>query len=150
MPLPTTKVFHPDWSDHHHAVAQGQMTAHGTVTRPSGVPVFNELLGYDVLPAPQLLYDGLVRVQRLQPAVSASAATIADRELIIREYQVSLPLAVHGIDTAPIQTNDLVTVTACSDDPQLVGKVLRVRDVRLGSLVWQRDLLCEDVAQTTR
>ena len=126
------------------------MTAHGTVTRPSGVPVFNELLGYDVLPAPQLLYDGLVRVQRLQPAVSASAATIADRELIIREYQVSLPLAVHGIDTAPIQTNDLVTVTACSDDPQLVGKVLRVRDVRLGSLVWQRDLLCEDVAQTTR
>lgn len=126
------------------------MTAEGIVTRPGGTPVFNELLGYSVTPEPSQLYAGPIRVQRMQPALSASAATIADREVIIREYQVNLPLTVDGRATPPMQTNDLVAVTACDDDPDLIGKVLRVRDVRLGSLVWQRDLLCEDTAPTSR
>lgn len=125
------------------------MTALGTITR-SGPPVFNELFGHDVQPAPQKLYDGALRVQRMQPALSASALAVADRELIIREYQVSIPLAVDGRVTAPIATNDLVTMYWSGDDPHLVGRVLRVRDVRLGSLLWQRDLLCEDIAVTSR
>lgn len=147
--LPNTRVFHSDWSSHHHGVAEGQMTAQGTITR-AGPPVFDELFGRDVQAGPQTVYDGALRVQRMQPALSASALAVADRELIIREYQVSIPLAVNGRVTAPVATNDLVTITGCDDDPHLVGRVLRVRDVRLGSLLWQRDLLCEDVAATSR
>jgi hypothetical protein len=148
LPLPNTRVFHPDWSSHHYAVAEGQMTAEGTVTRPGGTSVFSELLGYDVVPDPVLIYAGPLRVQRL-PLTSA-AVTVADRELVIRDYQVNLPLAVDGRNTPSIQINDIVAVTANDDDPDLIGKVLRVRDVRLGSLIWQRDLLCEDTAPTSR
>jgi len=147
MPLPNTKVFHPDWSARHYAVAEGQLTAQGTITRPMPA-VFNELLGYEVPAAPQVLYDGPLRVQRLP--LSSLPTTIADREVIIREYQVTMPLAVNGRNTAAIQANDIVTVTGSDDDPQLVNRPLRVRDVRIGSLVWQRDLLCEDLGPTTR
>ena len=140
MPLPNTKVIHPDWSAHHYAVADGQMTAEGTITRP-GTPVFDELLGRNVLPAPGLIYDGPMRVQRVQPSAAAAARMVADREVVIREYQVGLPLSVNGVATKPVQVNDVVTV---------IGLVLRVRDIRDGSLLWQRDLSCEDIAPTTR
>lgn len=147
--LPNTRVFHPDWSQHHQATADGQMTAEGTVTR-SGPPIFNELFGFDVLPEPTPVYAGPMRVQRMQPSASAAAHMVADREVMIREYAVHLPLSVNGVVTAPVQVNDLVTVTGCDDDPHIVGRALRVRDVRLGTLAWQRDLICEDLASTTR
>jgi len=144
MPLPNTRVFHPDWSQHHHATADGQMTAEGTVTRP-GAPVFNELFGRDVMPTPELIYDGPMRVQRMQPGASATPHAVADREAMIREYAVYLPLSVNGVVTRPVQANDLVTVTGCDDDPHVIGRPLRVRDIRLGTLVWQRTLICEDL-----
>jgi hypothetical protein len=120
------------------------MTAEGTVTRP-GPPIFNELFGYDVLSEPTPVYDGPMRVQRMQPGSAATPHTVADREAMIREYAVHLPLSVNGVVTAPVQANDLVTVTGCDDDPHMVGRALRVRDVRLGTLAWQRDLICEDL-----
>jgi hypothetical protein len=111
------------------------------------LPVFNELLGYEVTATPLNLYAGPLRVQRI---MFAAPVDVADREVIIRQYQVTMPLALGGRDTAVIQTNDIVTVTGSDDDPQLIGRPLRVRDVRVGSLVWQRDLMCEDVGPTAR
>lgn len=147
--LPNTQVFLPDWSTHHHATAEGRMTAEGTVTRP-GDPVFDELAGREVQPAPTVIYDGPLWVQRMDPGAVAAAINIADRQVMVREYAVGLPLAVNGVVTAPILVNDLVTVTGCDDDQYVVDRPLRVRDVRLGTLVWQRVLICEDVAPTTR
>lgn len=147
MPLPGTKVILPGWSAHHYAVARGQMTAQGTIVRPMPA-VFDELLGAEVEPQPQQLYAGLLRIQRL--AIGSAPVVVGDREVIVRGYQVTMPLKVSGIDTAAIQTNDIVTVTVNPDDPYLVGRPLRVRDVRVGSLVWQRDLVCEDIGPTTR
>lgn len=149
MPLPNTRVIGDGWSRHHRPTATGAMTATGTIVRPpsAATAVFDEVAGRSVLPAAATLYDGIMRVQRLAQAVSDSTTTTADREQTIREYQVSVDI---DAATTPLQVNDIVTVTACADDPHLVGQPLRVRDVRLGTLAWERDLLCEDIAPTTR
>lgn len=149
MPLPNTKVIGDDWSRHHRPTAVGQLTAVGTIKRPASgaTAAFDELLGRNVLPAPAVVYDGPMRAQRLQQAVSQSTTTTADREQTIREYQVTVDI---DRATTRLLVNDIVTVTACTDDPHIVGQPLRVRDVRLGTLAWQRDLLCEDIAPTTR
>lgn len=150
MPLPNTRVIGDNWSRHHRPTANGQLAlADGTIVRPpSGADaVFDEEAGRSVLPAAATIYDGPFRVQRLAQAVSDSTTTTADRELTIREYQVTVDIERA---TTAIQINDVVELYRCPDDPHLVGHPLRVRDVRLGTLAWQRDLLCEDIAPTTR
>ena len=151
MPLPGTRVIHALWSAHHRAVAEGQLTATCAVRRPASggqSPPFDEARGYSVPPDPTTLYEGPCRVQRLQPALSATELQIAGRELVIREYMVVLPKdAVPGDGVA---VNDLIVIVECPDDRTLEGHSLRVRDIRQGSLIWQRDLTCEDISPATR
>lgn len=149
MPLPNTRVIGDTWSRHHRPTATGAMTATGTIVRPpsGATAVFDEAAGRSVLPDPATLYAGIMRVQRLAQAVSDSTTTTADRELTTRQYQVSIDI---DAATTVLQINDIVTVTVCADDPDVVGRPLRIRDVRLGTLAWERDLLCEDIAPTTR
>lgn len=148
MPLPNTRVIGDDWSQHHRPTAVGQLTATGRIIRPASgaAAVFNESTGRSVAPSPTTVYGpGPIRVQRLPQAVSDS--TTGDREQTIREYQVTVDF---DRATTPLAVNDIAIVDVSPDDPHLVGRALRVRDVRLGTLAWQRDLLCEDVAPTTR
>lgn len=149
MPLPNTRVIHPDWSNRNRPVAEGTMTGTCTITRAastSTVPAFDEVLGVSIPPTPTAVYGGICRVQR---AVASEAhPTVADREVTQRDYYVMLPVA--QADAVEIQVNDIVTFNTMPDDPTLVGRVMRVRDVRAGSLLWQRDLVCEDTTPTTR
>lgn len=147
MPLPGTRVIPRGWSAHHRPTANGAMTGECTITEaPAGraVPVFDEALGYSPAPEQHPLYAGPCRVQR--GLANESQVVVADREVTLRTYQVSIP--IDGTD--PIATNALVTMTVCEDDPQLVGAALRVRDVRAGTLAWERDLICDLVQATTR
>lgn len=151
MPLPNTRVIPHGWSQHHRPTAEGQLTAEcEIISYPSGGEplVFDETLGYSTPAAPNILYRGPCRVQRLQPALSATELAIADREVIIREYMVVVPHDAVAVPGAAV--NDLVRITANPDDPTLIGGLLRIRDIRQGSLIWQRDLTCEDVSSTTR
>lgn len=146
MPLPNTRVIPDGWSAHHRPTAEGGMTAEGTITRAPSTgtaSVFDETLGISIPPTATVVYTGVLRLQR-SGADERQAAT-ADREVTIRDYQVSYPTSGN-----PAQVNDIVTITACSDNAGLVGERLRIRDPRIGSLVWQRDYIAEHRPNVTR
>lgn len=84
-----------------------------------------------------------MRVQRL--ARRGGGDESGGRAVEVQLYQVSTL-----VDAPEPQVSDQIAITANPDDPYLVGKVLRVREVRLGSLAWQRDMTCEEYTPTTR
>lgn len=76
---------------------------------------------------------------RVKPRDNADRQVEAGGETVsLWPYVVSVPMAASGIDL-----DDTVTVTAAAMDPELVGLVLRVRDVPKGSTLTARRLGCE-------
>lgn len=145
MPLPNTRVIPVGWEAAHAPVAEQAMTATATVTRPAsnGPPVFDEETGRSQHPAPSTVHSGPCRIQR-SALTGGHAPVVADKVTPLREYVTSWPL-----DAPVFRVNDLVTVTDATDT-ELAGQVLRIVDVRRGSLVWQRDYLAEEHVPTTR
>lgn len=143
MPLPHSRVIPDGWSQHHRPTAEHVMTAACAVRRPGHATGFDENTGRSVYPDPAPFHAGPCRIQVL--ARLAGGVDVGDAQITIRPYQVSLPA-----DVPEIRVNDQVEVTSCPDDPLLVGRLLRVVDVPAGSLLWQRDLTCEDITPTTR
>lgn len=143
--LPNTRLIPDGWEAHHAPTAEQAMTAECVITRPAsnGTPVFDAETGRSLHPDPVTVYTGAVRVQR-SALTGGNIDVVADKPTPLRQYVVSLPL------TAPqIQVADRIAVTAATD-PLMVGKILTVADVRGGSLVWQRDLLCDEHVPITR
>lgn len=134
MPLPSTKVIHPRWSDHHAPVPAGAMTATCTAYiggEGSWDPVNGATPG-ETTP----LYVGPCRAQALNR--SAGEADSAGQPVVEHPY-----LVVINRDAAELPIGTRVLIDTCPDDPQLVGKVLTVADITMGSLRWERDLLCD-------
>lgn len=145
--LPNTRLIHQDFERYHYATADGQMTAKCVITRAATgptPPAFDEVTGRSVMPAPTTVYEGRCRVSR-SGAPPMQRPVVGDRDVPVREFIVTIP-----VDTDLVQVNDLVTVTACTGDPHLVGMVLHVVDARRGSLSWQRDLTCSLQPPVTR
>ncbi|WP_141576125.1 DUF6093 family protein [Actinomadura sp. WMMA1423] len=118
MPLPTTRVFHPDWSQHHRPVATGTMTGECTITRGAT----------QVYAGPcRIIADG-----------SNEVAMIGDQKLLVVRYLVTV-----RYDTDTVEVGDVVTVTAAVDGG-LVGRTLIVKQVRYGTQEWERDLYADD------
>lgn len=144
--MPNARLVPEGWEAHHAPVAEGGMTAECVVTRPAssaGTPTFDEEAGRTTYPAQPKIYTGPCRVQRAA-LTGANADVIGDRPQPLRSYVVSTPLA------APLlQVNDVVTLTTAVD-PVMAGRRMRVEDVRGGSIVWQRDYLCQEWTPTTR
>jgi hypothetical protein len=143
MPRPGTKVIPVNWSGHHRPVAEGGMTAAVELRRPSSGKTFDESGGKSVYTTPAVLWSGVARVQRISRR--GGDKLVGDRFAIVQMYQVSLPA-----DVPEAQIDDQIYVAAAADDPKLIGKLMRVREVRLGSLIWERDLICEEPTPTTR
>ena len=57
-------------------------------------------------------------------------------------YTLSLPISVTDLDL-----DDTVTVTASESDPDIVGMVLRIRELVQGSQLTARRLSCEVTAR---
>lgn len=145
-PLPNTRVIPAHWSEHHRPTAEGGMTAEGIITRAPSAgasAAFDEDLGISVPPAATVVYSGVLRLQR--SGADERQLQTADREVTIRDYQLSYPT-----DGSPSQVNDMLTITACPDNPAIVGETLRIRDARIGSLSWQRDYIAEHRPNVTR
>ena len=144
--LPNGRLIPEGWEGHHAPVAEGGMTAECVVTRPTstaGAPVFDELSGRSTYPAQPKVYAGPCRLQRAA-ITGANAEDIGEKPQALRSYVASMPLA------APLlHVNDMVALTEATD-PAMVGRRLRVIDVRGGTLVWQRDYLCQEWTPTTR
>lgn len=145
MPIPGQGIFSPGWSAHHQPTAETAMTDTVRLQRSLKQQGFDGDAGASVYPDPVLLDTAPTpaRVQRM-PRRSGSDE-VGDRPVEIQLYQVSIPVA-----SPELRINDQVRVTAAPVDPTLVGKVLRIREFRRGSQLWERDLLCEEVVPMTR
>ncbi|TDD37890.1 hypothetical protein E1287_07485 [Actinomadura sp. KC06] len=118
MPLPTTRVFPPDWSQHHRPTATDTMTGQCTITR-GGTQIYAG--------ACRVIADG-----------SNEVAMIGDQKLLVVRYLVTV-----RYDTNTVEPGDVVTVTAAVDGG-LVGRELIVKQVRYGTQQWERDLYADD------
>lgn len=132
MPLPGTKVIPAGWSRHHAAAAAGGMNA--TVT--AGVQTGSEPQGDDVVPTWSDDYTGPARVQAIQ---SADQQDAAGQNITGRPYLVQLEF-----DAGEVVPGSRILVTACANDPHLVGQALYVVDFQYGSERFTRDLVCSD------
>lgn len=144
MPIPATKVIPDGWSAHHRPTAQSAMTDTAELRRPNpGGRTFDEVAAKSNYPLPTVLATVPVRVQRMPRR--AGGDEVGDRPVEIQLYQVSIPAS------APeLRTNDQVVITVARSDTMLAGVVLRIREVRRGSQLWERDLLCEEATPVTR
>jgi len=151
MPRPGTPVIPPGWSQHHRPTVNKTMTARIILQRPpSGADAaFNPTTGKSEYPVPVVLWPitddqtGLVRIQRI--ARRGSETEVGNRFAEIQMYQISLPAEV-----VEVEINDQVRVVASGDDTNLNGLLLRIVEVRGGSLIWSRDILAEEVTPTRR
>lgn len=144
MPLQNSRVIPQAWESHHYGAANGQMTATCTIARPTTVgKTFDSTTGITTFPDPATVYDGDCRVQH--PTIQDMPAGQVERQTVVSEYTVTLP-----VDTVRIQLGDVVTITACAGDPDLVGDVLTVTGVPRGSLRFVQPLTCKLQPATTR
>lgn len=135
MPLPNTRVIHPDWSEHHRPTATGTMTATCTITRGGGEGT-TDPDGTWTPGAPTTVYTGACRMQALTTNERIEVA--GDTQTTVRRYLLAVEY-----DTDQVEIGDTVTITAAVD-VDAVGMTLRVVDVRYGSEQWQRDLIVEE------
>lgn len=143
MPRPGTRVIPAEWSQHHRPTVEKTMTATVDLRRPTDATTFDETAGKSVYVDPAILWSGPARLQRI--ARRGGEKEIGDRFAIVQTYQVSLPQ-----DAPAAQIDDQIAVITSGDDNLLNSLLLRVREVRGGSLIWSRDLMCEEVTPTTR
>lgn len=137
MPLPSTKLIPDGWDDHHRPVATATMTATCVVgpSVPGGEldPVTMQY-GDATIDA---LYTGRCRLQQLrgegQVSVSGGQSVTSLTYLVSIEYDADPAIEVEHV----VHITDSV-------DLALIGRKLRIREVRYGSNQWQRDLFCDD------
>jgi hypothetical protein len=141
MPFPGTRVVHRDFERHHRPIAEGTMTVGVVVTRAgTGPGTFDPDTGSNTGAA---RVDVAATEARIQPTAAAARQTVAgDQVVTLRTYLVALPWNVAGV-----LVDDRVEVTSVAEadsDPDLLGTLLRVRDVTKTSTQWQRTLVCEE------
>lgn len=137
MPLKATRVIHRDWSLHHQPTAESAMTATCDITRPpTATGTLNTTTGAVTNPATTLHTGVPARVQSVNRDRPRTA--IAADDLITEyDYLVQVPA-----DLTDLRIADVLTFTASPGDPSLIGAVLRVTTVILGSEGFTLDLGC--------
>jgi len=146
MPFPGTRVIPPGWDAHHRPVAEGAQTSTGRAYRFNSTGVFNNATGKTEYFDPVPVYgtaETAAPMRIVRDGVD-TRVVIGEREVIQRSYIVTLPASA-----AEILVNDMVVAETASD-PLLPGLKLYVRDVRYGSQVWERDLVCDNVPPANR
>lgn len=117
------------------------MTATVRITvPPAKAPAYNPTTGLTADPEPDVIYEGLARIQ-VKTSLDKTA-NAADQAVTSRDYLVSVPQTTTDIPVGARPAR--LQVTGCLGDSGLVGRVLTVIDVAFGSESWQRDLTCRD------
>lgn len=145
MPLPSTRVIHPEWAEHHRPVAEGGMTATCSLRLPGGTATgdFDDEAGNTPAESNAPYHSGPCRIQAM--STRAQEALAAEQEVTSLAYLVTVEWDA-GTPEQDIEAKHLVHIDSVDDngDPTLVGKDLVVRSVVHGSLVFERDLICTD------
>ena len=110
-----------------------------TVTRASTDRTFNPADGTYTLGDPTTVYTGACRVRTLN--TQGMTSPVGGLHETIGRYTVVL-----GHDADGVEVDDFVTVTA-GTDAELVGRPLRVIDVRWSEWQLDRHLIVEDLQQ---
>lgn len=140
MPFTSTSVFHRDWSQRHTATAAGGMTATCAISDPDAPPqseTFDPATGQTTVVPATPAYSGPCRVQAL--ASRDRPVDAVGEAVTTPPYLVQL-----AFDAPAVSEGWPVKITACLDDPQLVGRTLTIRSVVFGSQRFTRDLYCVD------
>ncbi|MEU3112667.1 DUF6093 family protein [Micromonospora chalcea] len=101
------------------AQAERLMTAACTIRRITGTTADDDGV---VTPTFSEVYSGKCRVQQRSP--SAEGREVGEAELRLLRLELHLPMAATGL-----QPDDQATITANPTDPELVGRVLILRDM---------------------
>lgn len=140
MPFPGARVIPGAWSGHHRPTATSTLDATCVITRPSGTGT-TQTDGTWTPDAAATVYTGPCRVVA-QNTTEGLLIVAGDAQQTRSRYQVSV-----RHDHAYPKIDDLIEITD-SADVGLIGKVLRVVDVRYGSEQWQRDMIAEEMEHT--
>jgi len=150
MPLASTRVIHPHWSAHHRRTAESAMTAtvrlvridddpdndadawSPTRIRESGDPAHDAASTDSTV-----VYEGPASV--IAQTSQSATANIADQEVTVRTFAVSLPLSAPRPRAG--DGGDQVLILASPGDPGLVGRSMRIIDVALSSESFARDVI---------
>jgi hypothetical protein len=120
------------------AAAEAIMVDACTVTMPAATASQSEVTGKVTKGSPTSLYSGKCRLQLLD--VRPEHADAGERIWTAQQATISVPVSVTGI-----VVGCEVTITASALDPDLVGKVFRVRAVASKTYLTARRLTCERV-----
>lgn len=138
---PGTPVIPQSWSQAPRVIVGKTMTGRCEIRRPGAVKssTFNTTTGTYPMTPPAPHFTGPTRVQVLN--AQERAQLVGDQPVTTVGYRVVVPL-----DANLVEVDDVVTVTCTDDngDPVLVDHELIVRSFAVGSLAWERDLICTD------
>lgn len=142
-----TRVMHPRFEQHHRPVSADAMPATCIIEHPAAESGWDDTAGKSVYGPRTLVYGpDICRVSAGVGAISTTTQTVvADRAVTLAQYTVVIPTC-----TPVVRVNDLVTVTCCNGDPDLVGRTMRVTNAVRGTTTWERVLSCELQPPTTR
>jgi hypothetical protein len=128
-------VISAGWAAAHQPVAEGTMRGRVALREPgsSGEEWSDELEQNVAVPLPAYATDVLARIQAL--AGQARIIQFAGDEEVTADYLVTVPAA------RVVVGGHLVDVTG-ADDPDLVGRTLRVEKAVRGTERFSRDLFC--------
>lgn len=104
------------------AAAERGMQDSCVITRPGRLAsdkVTGQTVEVDVVTA----YSGKCRIQQA-PDQAASGDDSGENYSLLSKRELQLPVSTSG----DVQARDRVTITACANDPSLVGKVFLVQD----------------------
>jgi len=140
MPLPNSRLMHPRFHENlrRSAVGDAGLPDHGLIFRPSdAAPTIDPVTKVLTPAAGATVYTGDLRVQA-EPSQQRGDIDQGDQPVTLHRYRASLP---YGADQILV---DDVLVLDRSDDEQLVGRPLIVRDVHYSTFAVNRYLLLED------
>lgn len=97
----------------------------------------NEVTGQYGAPTATTIYEGVCRVA---PTTSGQPTVVGQEEVVYRQTDVFLP------HDAPVpREDDIIVVTRAEHDPDMVGRVFRIVDVRLSSNNNARKVSCTNL-----
>jgi uncharacterized protein (DUF2237 family) len=118
------------------AAAEAIMVDSCTIRRRTGTTT--DLSTGEVTPTYSVLYTGKCRVQ--SSGNWGEARDVGEAALVLLTLQVQLPIAVVGLEKG-----DEITIDASVHDPDLVGRVVRIRDLHHKSHATSRRVMCTEV-----
>lgn len=115
------------------------MTDACTISRPGARGTFNTATGTYADADETAIYSGKCRIQSSN-VLDPRSPEFGSREIVTQEVTVSVPMSAEGINVG-----DVVTVTACEFDPDMVDRELKIEGLVIKSHATARRLRCEVV-----